>query len=435
MKAVPGYERETRIFLPMTAKNPTPPERALPEQTDRNAGQGLASWLDQRLPLISFMRAEYIDFRLPRNLNWLWNFGAILSVVLVLMLATGVFLAMNYTPTSTGAFASVEAIDRQLAGGWLLRAMHMTGANLFLAALYIHLFRGLYYGSYKNPREILWLTGLLLLLMIMATAFAGYILPWGQMSYWGADVITRAVGAVPFLGASLEHVLTGSDHLGDIFLHRFFVLHFVMAFLVVGVVGLHVLALHISGSNNPLGIEPKSRADTLPFHPYYTTKDLVGLLVFAMIFAALMFFWPGLLTEPDNYLPADPLHTPAEIQPEWYFLPFYGLLQSVPSKSGGLFAAAASLLVLFALPWLDRSPVRSMRFRPLCRAGVLGVAVAFTALALAGKHHAEGGWLVVGRLAALYYFGYFLVLLPLVSRREKTRPLPASITAAQGEPS
>ena len=395
--------------------------------------RGVAGWLNRRLPVVSAFRAEYVDFRLPRNLNWLWNFGAILTVVLLLMLASGTFLALNYTPTSAGAFLSVEAIDRQLSGGWLLRAMHMTGANLFLAALYIHLFRGVYYGSYKAPREILWLTGLVLLVMVMGTAFAGYMLPWGQMSYWGADVITKAVGAVPLIGGTLEHVMTGSDHLGDVFLHRFFVLHFLMAFLVLAVVGLHVAALHITGSNNPLGVEPKTKKDTVTFHPYYTSKDLVGLIVFALIFTALMFFWPGLLAEPANYAPADPMHTPADIEPEWYFLPFYGLLQSVPSKFGGLVASAGSIAVLFFLPWLDRSPIRSARFRPLCRAGLFGLVIAFVLLAIAGKHHAEGVWMLIARLAGLYYFAYFLVLLPLASRLEKTRPLPASISAAQGD--
>lgn len=396
-------------------------------------GSGLTGWIDSRLPVISGFRAEYIDFRMPKNLNGLWNFGAILTVVLLLMLATGTFLAMHFTPTAAEAFLSVEAIDRQLPGGWLLRAMHMTGANLFLAALYIHLFRGLYYGSYKAPREILWISGLLLLVMVMATAFAGYVLPWGQMSYWGADVISKAVGAVPVIGNTLEHILAGSDHLGDIFLHRFFVIHFILAFLVVAVVGIHVVAVHVAGSNNPVGIEPKTPKDTVPFHPYFTSKDLFGLVLFALVFALLMFFWPGLLMEPDNYAPADPMHTPADIEPEWYFLPFYGMLQSVPSKFGGLLAAAGSLLILFALPWLDRSPVRSMRFRPICRAGLLVLVASFVVLALVGKHHAQGNWMALGRLATLYYFGYFLVLLPVAARKEKTRPLPASISAAQGD--
>ena len=412
----------------MTKPDPAPQTTSSPV-----AMTGLAGWVEARLPVISAFRAEYIDFRLPRNLNGLWNFGAILTVVLLLMLATGIFLAMNYTPTNAGAFLSVEAIDRQLAGGWLLRAMHMTGANLFLAALYVHLFRGLYYGSYKAPRELLWLSGLLLLVLVMATAFAGYMLPWGQMSYWGADVITKAVGAIPGFGPSLEHIMAGGDHLGDVFLHHFFVLHFLLAFVVVGVVGLHVTIVHVNGSNNPLGVEPRTPKDTVPFYPYYISKDLVGLIVFAMVFAALMFFWPNVLIEADNYTPADPMHTPADIEPEWYFLPFYGLLQSVPSKFGGLVASAASLLILFALPWLDRSPVRSMRFRPLCRIGLFGLVAAFILLAAAGKHHAQGGWLIVARLAGIYYFSYFVVLLPLASSREKTRPLPASIAAAEGD--
>ncbi|OUJ17168.1 ubiquinol-cytochrome C reductase [Acetobacter orientalis] len=411
---------------------PTPPEHS-PSCASTEESTGLAGWIDQRLPIISGFKAEYIHFRMPKNLNGLWNFGAILTIVLLLMLATGTFLAMHYTPTATDAFLSVEAIDRQLPGGWLLRAMHMVGANLFLAALYVHLFRGLYYGSYKAPREILWLTGLVLLLMVMATAFAGYILPWGQMSYWGADVISKAVGAVPVIGGTLEHVLAGSDHLGDIFVHRFFVLHFILAFLVVGVVGLHVAAVHVAGSNNPLGIEPKTPKDTVPFHPYFTSKDLFGLVLFALIFALLLFFWPGLLIEPDNYAPADPMHTPADIEPEWYFLPFYGMLQSVPSKFGGLVAAAGSLLVLFALPWLDRSPVRSARFRPMCRVGLMGLVAAFVLLGVVGQHHAQGGWMLLGRAALLYYYCYFLVLLPLATRFEKTRPLPTSIAAAQGD--
>ncbi|WP_408740363.1 cytochrome b [Acetobacter senegalensis] len=404
-----------------------PPSRH-PEESS-----GVAGWIDRRLPVISGFRAEYIDFRMPKNLNGLWNFGAILTVVLLLMLATGTFLAMHFIPTAAEAFLSVEAIDRQLPGGWMLRSMHMVGANLFLAALYIHLFRGLYYGSYKAPREILWISGLVLMVLVMATAFAGYVLPWGQMSFWGADVISKAVGAVPVIGNTLEHILAGSDQLGDIFLHRFFVIHFILAFLVVAVVGVHVVAVHVAGSNNPLGIEPKTPKDTVPFHPYFTSKDLVGLVLFALVFALLMFFWPSLLTEPDNYAPADPMHTPADIEPEWYFLPFYGMLQSVPSKFGGLLAAAGSLLILFALPWLDRSPVRSMRFRPLCRIGLLGLVVAFVLLALVGKHHAQGSWMALGRVSLLYYFGYFLVLLPLAPRLEKTRPLPASISAAQGD--
>ncbi|MCE2575693.1 cytochrome b N-terminal domain-containing protein [Komagataeibacter sp. FNDCR2] len=393
-----------------------PPEN-MPQQAPFAQREGIAGWVDRRLPVISGFRREYIDFPMPRNLNGLWNFGAILCAVLVVMLASGIFLAMNYTPTAAGAFMSVEMIERQVPGGWMLRAIHVTGASLFMAALYIHLFRGLYYGSYKQPREILWLSGLGLLLMVMVTAFAGYVLPWGQMSYWGADVAGKAVGAVPVIGPTLEHVMEGSDQLGDIFIHRFFVLHFLLAFAIVAIVVLHVAALHVPGPNNPTG-RPLPARENVPFHPYYTTKDLTGLVLFALVFVALAFLWPGLLSEPENYRPANPMHTPADIEPEWYFLPFYGMLQSVPSKFGGLVASGGAVLILFAVPWLDRSPIRSARFRPLCRAGLLGLVVAFVLMGLVGRHHAAGGWMTVGRLATLYYFSYFLVLLPLCARRE-----------------
>ncbi|GBQ12539.1 cytochrome b [Komagataeibacter rhaeticus] len=395
------------------------PENMPPHGQPEPSG-GLLSWIDRRLPVFTALRKEYVDFPMPRNLNALWNFGAILTVVLVIMLASGIFLAMNYTPTASEAFLSVEMIERQLPAGWMLRALHVTGASLFMAALYVHLFRGLYYGSYKQPREILWLTGLVLLVMVMVTAFAGYVLPWGQMSYWGADVAGKAVGAVPVIGPALEHIMEGSDQLGDIFIHRFFVLHFVMAFAIVGIVALHVAALHVSGPNNPTG-RPVPARETVPFHPYYTTKDVTGLVLFALVFVALAFLWPDLLAEPENYRPANPMHTPADIEPEWYFLPFYGLLQSVPSKFGGLVAAGASIGVLFMVPWLDPSPVRSARSRPLCRAGMAGVVVSFVLMGLVGRHHAEGGWMIVGRVAALCYFGYFLVLLPLCARREMRR--------------
>ncbi|GAB6967317.1 cytochrome b/b6 [Komagataeibacter kakiaceti JCM 25156] len=393
-----------------------PPEN-IPPQAPSAQGTGVSGWIDRRIPVITAFRREYIDFPMPRNLNGLWNFGAILCAVLVVMLASGVFLAMNYTPTVADAFMSVEMIERQVPGGWMLRAIHVTGASLFMAALYIHLFRGLYYGSYKQPREILWLSGLGLMLMVMVTAFAGYVLPWGQMSYWGADVAGKAMGAIPVIGPTLEHVMEGSDQLGDIFIHRFFVLHFLLAFAIVAVVGLHVAALHVPGPNNPTGT-PLPARENVPFHPYYTTKDLTGLVLFALVFVALAFLWPGLLSEPENYRPANPMHTPADIEPEWYFLPFYGMLQSVPSKFGGLVASGGAVLILFAVPWLDRSPIRSARFRPLCRVGLLGLVAAFVLMGLVGRHHAAGGWMTVGRLATLYYFSYFLVLLPLCARRE-----------------
>ncbi|NVN12269.1 cytochrome b N-terminal domain-containing protein [Nguyenibacter vanlangensis] len=391
---------------------------------------GVLAWLDARLPVVSGFRKEYVEYRMPINLNGLWNFGAILTVMLLIMLATGIFLAVNYTPTAAGAFASVEAIERQLPSGWLLRAVHAGGASLFLAALYVHLFRGLYYGSYKRPREILWLTGLVLLLMVMVAAFAGYVLPWGQMSYWGADVAGKAVDAIPFIGPGLEHVLQGGDAPGDVSLHRFFILHMVVAFGVLGVVVVHVAALHFTGSNNPLGIEPRTPDETVPFHPYYTSKDALGLVLFGVLFAALIFFMPGLVFEAENFRPANPLHTPADIEPAWYFLPFYGMLQSVPSKFGGLLAAMGSILVLFLVPWLDTSPIRSARFRPFYRVCMGLLVLCFVLLGLVGRHHAEGGWMVVGRLAVVYYFAHFLVLLPLSARTERRIVLPDGIAAA-----
>jgi len=391
------------------------------------SGTGLATWIDRRLPILSGFRAEYIDFRMPINLNGLWNFGAILTILLLLMLASGLFLAMTYTPTAQDAFASIETIERELPSGWLIRGMHMTGASLFMAALYIHIFRGLYYGSYKAPRELLWLTGLVMLLMSMITAFAGYVLPWGQMSYWGADVATKAIGAIPAIGPTLEHITTGSDHLGTIFLHRLFVLHFLMAFGIVAVVVAHVAALHVTGPNNPTGIEPKTERETVPFHPYFTTKDLIGIALFALVFVTLMFFCPDWVAEAENSLPANPMQTPADIEPEWYFLPFYGLLQSVPSKFGGLVAAIGAIAVLFAVPWLDRSPIRSARYRPVFRTGVWVMILSFFLLGLTGKHHAEGIWHLIGPLATLTYFAFYLVLLPLCPRIETTRPLPDTI--------
>ncbi|GBR03091.1 cytochrome b [Acetobacter oeni] len=379
---------------------------------------GFAGWLDARLPVISAFRNEYIRFPMPRSLNALWTVGAMLTVVLVLMLLSGLALAMNYTPTAAGAFASVEAIERRLPAGWLLRSMHMTGASLFLAALYVHLFRGLYYGSYKAPREILWIIGVALLAMVMVTAFAGYVLPWGQMSYWGADVAGKAVGAVPGIGPFLERLFLGGDQPGDVTLHHLFVLHFTLAFGIVGVVGLHVAALHVAGPGNPTGIPAKEPEQTLPFHPYFTVKDGLGLVVFAILFAAVLFFLPGLISEPENYRPANPMHTPTDIEPEWYFLPFYGILQSIPSKFGGLVVSVGAILLLFLTPWLDTSPIRSARNRPVYRIGMIALVVAFVLLGFAGKHHVEGAWLYVGQLATLYYYLHFLVLMPLVSRRE-----------------
>ena len=387
----------------------------------------LARWIDRRLPVISGFRREYVDYPTPRNLTYLWNFGALATIALVALILTGIFLAVNYTSTSAAAFASVEAIDRQVGSGWIIRSTHMAGASLFFVALYVHLYRSLYYGSYKAPRELLWLTGVLLLVMVMVTAFAGYVLPWGQMSYWGAVVVGNAVSSIPGFGHPLATWLQGGSALGDAALHRFYVLHFVMGFLILAAVVLHVAALHVTGSNNPLGIETKGPQDTLPFHPYYTSKDGLGICVFLLAFAVLVFYLPGWLTQADNYIEANPFSTPSDITPEWYFAPFYAILRAVPSKFGGLLLSAGAVLVLFAVPWLDTSPVRSARFRPIYRKTMLALAISFLVLLEAGLHRPQGFWLLLSRLATLYWFAHFLVLLPLLGSVEVPLALPQSI--------
>ena len=328
-------------------------------------------WVDQRMPIFTMMQKEYGTFPTPRNFNYFWNFGALAMVNLMIMIATGIFLAMHYTPHTAYAFDSVERIMRDVNFGWLIRYVHMNGASMFFIVVFIHIWRGMYYGSYKAPRELLWMLGVVIFLLMMATAFMGYVLPWGQMSFWGATVITNLFSAFPLVGDWIVSLLWGGFSIDNPTLNRFFSLHYLLPFVIVGVVFLHVVALHITGSNNPLGIEPKGPQDTLPFHPYYTAKDSFGLVIYFIVFASLVFFAPNMLGHPDNYIPADPLVTPAHIVPEWYFLPFYAILRAVPDKLGGVLLMFGSILVLFVLPWLDSSPVRSMRFRPIARIAFL----------------------------------------------------------------
>ncbi len=388
----------------------------------------VVNWIDTRLPIFTMMQKEYGVFPTPKNFNYFWNFGALAMVNLVIMIATGVVLAMNYTPHVSMAFDSVERIMRDVNYGWLLRYVHANGASMFFIVTYIHIFRGLYYGSYKAPRELLWMIGVVILLVMMATAFMGYVLPWGQMSYWGATVITNLFSAIPVVG---EHVVTwlwGGFSVDNPTLNRFFSLHFLLPFVLVGVVFLHVAALHVTGSNNPLGIDVKSPQDTLPFHPYYTMKDSVGICVYLLVFALLVFFAPNLFMAPENYIPANPLVTPSEIVPEWYFLPFYAILRSVPSKLGGVMMMFGAIAVLFVLPWLDTSPVRSAKFRPVYRIFFWVLLLAVVALGLVGAHRPEGIWVVIGRLGTAYYFFHFLVLLPVLGKLERPLPLPESIS-------
>ncbi|HLJ64964.1 MAG TPA: cytochrome b N-terminal domain-containing protein [Stellaceae bacterium] len=390
----------------------------------------LVRWIDHRLPIFTFMQHELNDYPTPRNLSYWWNFGSLAGIALVIMIITGVFLAMDYTPHVDLAFDSVERIMRDVPYGWLLRYIHMNGASFFFVVTYIHIFRGLYYGSYKEPRELLWMLGVVILLLMMATAFMGYVLPWGQMSFWGAKVITNLFSAIPGVGKDVVMWLWGGFSVDNPTLNRFFSLHYLLPFILVGVVMLHLIALHQHGSNNPLGIDRKGSQDSIPFHPYYTIKDAFGVGVFLTIFACFVFFAPNFLGDPQNYVPADPVRTPPEIVPEWYFLPYYAILRSIPYKLPGVIAMVSSLLVLFILPWLDTSRVRSAHFRPIFKWVFWGLVIDVLALGWAGAHKPEGTALLIGQLATAYYFLHFLVLLPLIGWMERPLPLPTSIAAA-----
>lgn len=388
----------------------------------------VVNWIDTRLPIITLMSKEYGAFPTPKNFNYFWNFGALAVMSLAIMITSGIFLAMNYTPSTDAAFTSVERIMREVNFGWLLRYVHANGASMFFTVVYIHIFRSLYYGSYKAPRELLFMLGVVILLMMMATAFMGYVLPWGQMSYWGATVITNLFSAIPLVGDSIVTWLLGGFSVDNATLNRFFSLHYLMPFMITGVVFLHIVALHITGSNNPLGIDVKSPQDTLPFHPYYTAKDSVGVAVYLMIFAVLVFFAPNFLNHADNYIPANPLVTPAHIVPEWYFLPYYAILRSVPSKLGGVVLMGASIMVLFALPWLDTSPIRSARFRPIYKKLIWVFVASFFILGYVGSQPVSPALVLVGRIATAYYFLHFLVVLPALGAFEVPLPLPESIS-------
>jgi ubiquinol-cytochrome c reductase cytochrome b subunit len=374
------------------------------------------------------MHHELHEYPTPKNLNYLWNLGSLAGLALVTMIVTGIILAMHYTPHVDHAFQSVERIMRDVNQGWLIRYIHMNGASFFFIVVYIHIFRGLYYGSYKAPRELLWILGVVILLLMMATAFMGYVLPWGQMSFWGATVITNLFSAIPGIGESIVIWLWGGFSVDNPTLSRFFALHYLMPFLIVGVVILHIIALHRFGSNNPLGIDVNGNQDTLPFHPYYTTKDMFGAMVFLTIFASAIFFYPNFLGHPDNYIPANPLQTPAHIVPEWYFLPFYAILRAIPDKLGGVLFMFGAIAVLFVLPWLDRSPVRSGRFRPVFKIFFWLLLADCVLLGWLGAKPAEGIYVILSRLATAWYFFHFLIVLPMLSLVEKTRPLPQSIS-------
>jgi len=456
----------------------------------------VVEWVDQRLPIFTMLVKEYGVFPTPRNFNYFWSFGGIAMTMLIIMIISGITLAMHYTPHALMAFDSVERIMRDVNYGWLIRYIHMNGASFFFIAVYIHIFRGMYYGSYKKPRELLWILGVTIFLLMMATAFMGYVLPWGQMSFWGATVITQLFSAIPVVGTSIVEFLWGGFSVDNPTLNRFFSLHFLLPFVIVGVVVLHVWALHVTGSNNPLGIDTKGSQDTLPFHPYYTVKDSFGLVVFLLIYAIFVFYMPNFLGHPDNYIPANPMVTPPHIVPEWYFLPFYAILRSitfdlnplslvgfaglgyylvtvvwnktrddyftskniailaagsvltlaglvgafvptlniplthmgiVEAKLAGVLAMFGSIILVMLMPWLDWHPVRSSRFRPMYQITLLVYIASVFVLGYVGAMPAEGIWPWIGLALTGYYFAFFLVILPLLSKHEKSLPLPASI--------
>jgi ubiquinol-cytochrome c reductase cytochrome b subunit len=394
-------------------------------------------WLDSRLPLPRFVyNAVGGGYPVPRNLNYFWNFGVLAGVALTIQLVTGIVLAMHYAANGLVAFDSVEHIMRDVNSGWMLRYAHANGASFFFIVVYLHIFRGLYYGSYKAPREMVWLLGLVIFLLMMATAFMGYVLPWGQMSFWGAKVITGLFSAIPVVGTPIQTWLLGGFAPDNAALNRFFSLHYLLPFVIAGVIILHIWALHIPGSNNPTGIDVKGPQDTVPFHPYYTAKDGFGLGVFLIVYCSVLFFAPNYLGHPDNYIPANPLSTPAHIVPEWYFWPFYAILRAftvdfiLPAKLWGVVAMFGSIILLFFLPWLDKSPVRSGNYRPAFKKFFWLLVIDVLILGYCGGSPAEEPYVMISQLASAYYFAHFLIILPIVSKMERPLPLPNSITEA-----
>jgi ubiquinol-cytochrome c reductase cytochrome b subunit len=396
-------------------------------------------WMDAKLPLPRLVyNAVGSGYPVPRNLNYFWNFGFLAGLCLMLQIVTGVVLAMHYAANQQVAFDSVEHIMRDVNWGWMLRYAHANGASAFFVVIYIHIFRGLFYGSYKAPREMVWLLGVTIFLLMMATAFMGYVLPWGQMSFWGAKVITGLFSAIPLVGEPLQQWLLGGFAPDNAALNRFFSLHFLLPFVILGVVIMHIWALHIPGSSNPTGVEVKTESDTVPFFPYYIAKDGWFIGAAALVYCIALFFFPNALGHPDNYIPANPLSTPAHIVPEWYFWPFYAILRAftsdffiVPAKLMGVLAMFGAILVWFFLPWLDKSPVRSGAYRPMFRKFFwFGLIPAMAVLFYCGGAPAEEPYVMLSQIAAFYYFAHFLIVLPIVSAIERPDPLPYSITEA-----
>jgi ubiquinol-cytochrome c reductase cytochrome b subunit len=416
---------------------------AAPESADTSKGGGLIGWIDQRFPLTSLWKEHVSEYYAPKNFNFWYYMGSLALLILVNQVVTGIFLTMNYKPSSAEAFSSVEYIMRDLDWGWLIRYLHSTGASAFFIVIYLHMFRALLYGSHRKPRELVWIFGCLIFLLLMAEAFMGYVLPWGNMSYWGAQVIVSLFSSLPVIGASLVEWIRGDYYIADATLNRFFALHvaalpLALIFLVIA----HVMALHEVGSNNPDGIEIKKYKDSaghpldgIPFHPYYTVKDLVGVAGFLLIFCAVIFFAPtfgGLFLEAPNFEPANPLQTPPHIAPVWYFTPFYAMLRAVPSFAGtqvwGVLVMGAAIVVLFFVPWLDRSPVRSIRYRGPLYKGFLAIfVVSFIALGLCGLKPPAGIYPTLAKVCTVLYFAFFL-LMPWYTKLDSVKPVPERVT-------
>jgi quinol-cytochrome oxidoreductase complex cytochrome b subunit len=384
-------------------------------------------WIEDRLPIFSFLNNSLgRNYPAPKNLNYMWNMGMLAGIALVVQILTGLFLAMHYKADTNLAFGSVQHIMRAVEWGWLIRDVHMVGASFFFMLVYLHIGRGLYYGSYKTPRELLWIIGIIIFLVMMATAFMGYVLPWGQMSYWGATVITNLLSVIPFVGDHIVVWVWGGYSVGDPTLTRFYALHFLLPFVIVGIVIIHIWALHVHKSNNPDGIDLKDPDEFIPFHPYYTIKDIFGLGIYLIPFSFMVFFLPDFLGDVANQIPANPLVTPAHIVPEWYFLPYYAILRAIPIKLLGVLAMFGSILIMMFLPWIDRSKVRSARYRPIYRQLFWIFVANFVVLGWMGANPPEGIYVIVSRICAVIYFAFF-ALLPLVARVEKTKPLPTTI--------
>jgi ubiquinol-cytochrome c reductase cytochrome b subunit len=401
---------------------------------------GLLGWIDARFPLSSMWNEHLAEYYAPKNFNFWYYFGSLALLVLVMQIVTGIWLTMNYKPDAALAFNSVEYIMRDVNWGWLIRYMHSTGASFFFIVVYLHMFRGLLYGSYKKPRELIWIFGMIIYVCLMAEAFMGYLLPWGQMSYWGAQVIISLFGAIPGIGDALALWIRGDYVVSDVTLNRFFAFHVIaVPIVLLALVVMHILALHEVGSNNPDGVEIKKTKgpdghplDGIPFHPYYTVKDIVGVIVFLIFFCIVLFFLPelgGYFLEHDNFIPADPLKTPIHIKPLWYFTPFYAILRAVPDKLLGVIAMGAAIVLLFFLPWLDRSPVKSIRYRGNSYKVALAVfIISFLALGYLGGEPATPVLTNFARLFSILYFGFFAVLL-ILPMFEKTKPVPDRVTS------